>query len=147
MIAVTGLLNACTIAQPLVLPQLPESEEAQKVFVAIADAVYQKNFSSRFRFWRQTFSVVDVLNEQPGFLALSTRIELLGNRATTMTAWKDRASMMRFAYGDGLHKDIVSNDTTLIDAVFYAAVFDADDLPSWQQALKLLDTEGRHFYE
>ena len=145
MIGLAGLMSACTIARPLELND--DAAANDRVYVAISDAVYLKNPASRFKFWRQTFAVVDTLKDQPGFLGFSARIELLGNRATTMTAWADQASMRQFAYGDGLHREIAANDTTLIDAMFYGREFDADGLPSWDEALALLSTHGRHHYE
>lgn len=145
ILGIAVLVSACTIARPL---KLPEGQPAdQKVFVSITDAVYRKDLVSRMRFWRQTFSVVDTLSDQPGFLAFSSRIELVGNRASTMTAWTDRASMREFAYGDGLHTEVVEKDTTLIDAKFYGGEFDPGDLPSWEEALDLLYEHGRHYYE
>ena len=145
LIGITVLVSACTVAKPLELSQAHETDN--KVFVAIADAYYQRDLGSQIRFWKQTFSVIDTLDDQPGFLGFSARIELLDNRATTMTAWKDKASMREFAYGDSLHKEIVKRDTTLIDSVFYGAEFNAEALPTWDQALELLSDKGRHYYE
>ncbi len=147
MTALVGSLTACTIAPPLKLSRDGASLERQPVYVAISDAVYRKDIAARMRFWRQTFDVIHTLEDQPGFLGFAARIELFGNRATTMTAWKDRASMREFAYGDGLHKRVADNDTTLIDAAFYGAEFDPETLPSWEEALELLDVEGRHYFE
>ncbi|MEM9622178.1 MAG: hypothetical protein AAF993_11045 [Pseudomonadota bacterium] len=147
MLGLVNLMSACTIARPVELPATANLAADEPVYVALSDAVYKKDLFSRVRFWRQTFSVVNTLEDQAGFLAFSARIELLGNRASTMTVWRDRASMRTFAYGDGLHREVVAQDTTLLDSVFYGGEFKANELPSWETALELLREEGRHYYE
>ncbi len=81
------------------------------------------------------------LPNQPGLVGYSFRFQLLGNKAWTMTAWKDAASRDQFSQSP-VHLAAVRNSRTTAQNIrFISVTVPASSLPiSWDEAIRLLDS-------
>jgi len=107
--------------------------------VIVTLSVVEHRKGQRKPFFEDTKRVLADLPNQSGLVGYSFRFQLIGNRAWTMTAWKDEASRVRFSKSP-LHLDAVRNSSkTAQNMRFTSVTVPASSLPmSWDGAIRLL---------
>jgi hypothetical protein len=107
--------------------------------VIVTLSVVEHRKGQRKPFFEHTKRVLADLPNQSGLVGYSFRFQLIGNRAWTMTAWKDEASRVRFSKSP-LHLDAVRNSSkTAQNMRFTSVTVPASSLPmSWDEAIRLL---------
>ena len=108
-----------------------------KVIVTLSVVEHRKG--QRKPFFEDTKRVLADLPNQSGLVGYSFRFQLIGNRAWTMTAWKDESSRVRFSKSP-LHLDAVRNSSkTAQNMRFTSVTVPASSLPmNWDEAIRLL---------
>ena len=129
-------LSSCTYTAPFREVEAV-SPEAQ-VIVTLSAVEHQKG--QRKRFLADTRRVLADLPNQAGLVGYSFRFQLLGNKAWTMTAWKDEASRDQFAKSPVHLAAVRRSRLTAKNMRFISASVPAGSLPmSWDEAIRLLD--------
>ncbi len=93
----TGLAG-CSIATPFRYagPTVTESAGSENLIVSLTMTEYKPGWKSRRVFWRHVGQVEKSLSDRPGLVGYSLRRQIIGNRAWTMTVWKDESSLLAF---------------------------------------------------
>ena len=132
-----SFLNTCCYTAPF--RQILASPKNADVIVTLSAVEHQKG--QRKPFFTDTKLVLADLPNQPGIVGYSFRFQLLGNKAWTMTAWKDTASRDQFSQSP-IHRSAVRNSrTTAQNMHFISVTMPASSLPiSWDEAIRLLDS-------
>lgn len=109
------------------------------VLVTLSAVEHRKG--QRKAFFADTRRVLADLPNQSGLVGYSFRFQLLGNKAWTMTAWKDETARERFSKSP-IHLAAVRNSrTTAQNMRFITVRVPASSLPMpWSTALRLLNT-------
>lgn len=145
---VAGLsLAGCTVATPFkgTIARLDVPED-QPVYVGLTEVVLGDDRAKNKVFWRQIDSVYDSLDGQAGLLGYSVRRELFGNTGWTMTVWEDAAAMRSFVQGPAHRAARAAASDAVFVSTFYSAEFKAGEVPlAWDDAINLLNTEGRSY--
>jgi heme-degrading monooxygenase HmoA len=129
-------LSSCSYTAPF---RRVESVPADaKVIVTLSAVEHQKG--QRKPFFKDTQRVIADLPNQSGLVGYSFRFQIFGNKAWTMTAWKDEAARDRFAKSP-IHLAAVRNSrTTAQNMRFVSVTVPASSLPMrWDEALRLLE--------
>lgn len=152
LMAVTAFtLSACTMATPFSGPGYEKQQGVtltgeQTVWVGLTQAILHENRKNRTVFWDHVAKVETSLQNQPGFIGYSKRVELLGNNAWTMTVWNSEAEMNAFVRGQAHQAAIREGYSALQGAKFARITLKRDEIPlSWEQALQVLATQGRSY--
>lgn len=108
------------------------------VIVTLSAVEHQKG--QRKPFFTDTKRVLADLPNQAGLVGYSFRFQIIGNKAWTMTAWKDEASRDQFSQSP-IHLAAVRNSRkTAQNMRFITVTVPASSLPmSWDEALRLLE--------
>jgi heme-degrading monooxygenase HmoA len=141
------LLLGCKVSTPFADAShdgsLPDNTD---VLVAITYIEIGDDAMQNKAFWRQVASVEAALEGMPGFLGYSLRRELFGNKAWTMTVWRDEASLMAFVAGPVHQAAIVGGSPSLRTARFARLEAKKADMPiDWGVAEKYLAENGRGY--
>ncbi len=152
LLAVTDLfgLADCEVATPFDAagPSASAVSENAIVIVAITEATLSDRNADRKVFWQNVERVEASLEGQSGFLGISRRLEVLGDRAWTMTAWEDEESLRAFVSGQVHQRAIDEANGGLADSRFVRFKVPSNALPvSWDEALAKLESEGRAYWE
>ncbi|MDJ0711718.1 MAG: hypothetical protein QNJ14_15115 [Woeseiaceae bacterium] len=141
-------LAGCTISMPFRYADSAAREQggSETLIVSLTMAEYQPGWKSRRVFWRYVGQVEESLADSPGLVGHSLRRQIIGNRAWTMTVWKDESSLRAFA-GSPAHQDAIRQALPTLEDVRFARVeLPAHEIPiSWEQAEQLLETHGRRY--
>lgn len=80
--------------------------------------------------------------DYPGFVGLSLRVELLGDEAWTLSAWRSEAEMMAFVHSEA-HLDAMTDGLmTVDDSRFARFTVPAETYPiAWRTALAELEKQ------
>ncbi|MEO1503391.1 MAG: antibiotic biosynthesis monooxygenase family protein [Pseudomonadota bacterium] len=141
-------LNGCAISTPFRSTDAPSLSNTQaddgRVIVVITEARVTRE--GRRDFSAGSAAVVEGLDRQPGLLGYSVRQELFGERAWTMTAWRDRASLELFLNGQP-HRRVADRAGDMLSGGRFAQTeIEESELPlSWSEAMRLLDAEDRAY--
>ena len=94
----------------------------------------------RGEFFKDTKAVLATMGDQPGLLGHAVRFEIFGNKAWTMTAWKDEASLTAFVRSPA-HREAVRRSGETAQNIRFASVeMPLGALPmSWDEARRLVD--------
>jgi len=137
LLTALAAVSACTIATPLSGPgygffsgvrEAPERE----LVVALTYAKLAEDEAARKKFWVHARRVYGQLGDQPGFVAGSRRSEIFGDKAWTMTVWRDSTSLNAFLSREP-HRSAAREGFDLTDEGRFAQFkIVASDLPlSW----------------
>ncbi len=111
----------------------------QPVLVVLSAVEHRPGMRSDF--FKDTKAVLATMPDQPGLIGYSVRFELLGNRAWTMSAWKDEASMRAFVRSPEHRAAVRRSHQTAQNIRFVSFEIPLQALPlSWLEARKRLDT-------
>jgi hypothetical protein len=132
-----SFLSSCSYSAPF--RRVESVSQNANVIVTLIAVEYQKG--QRKPFFADTKRVLADLPNQAGLVGYSFRFQLLGNKAWTMTAWKDEASRDQFSKSP-IHLAAVRNSRkTAQNMRFITVTVPASSLPmSWDKALALLET-------
>lgn len=139
-----SLLTACAVPFPFMQSSvLKDYSKNENVIVSITEAYLNADSNKNKIFRQNTIAVVSNLKNEEGYLGHAVRIGLLGDRAWTMTVWKDEASLKKFIYGK-THKMAMSQGTVALKSARFATVMlKRQEIPiSWSKALTILDQQG-----
>ncbi|PKA26439.1 DUF3291 domain-containing protein [Leptospira levettii] len=146
MILLIWLIH-CKIATPF---QRNESvnkdlyENETEVVIAITEVEISGSYSLRSIFWNRVSSVRSKLNQNEGYLGGAIRREIFGNRAWTMTVWKNESALDQFVYSKEHEIAMKEGGPAVKKSKFYRGFVKWKELPiSWERAEKLIDEEGR----
>ncbi|PJZ36862.1 hypothetical protein CH354_12270 [Leptospira levettii] len=146
MILFSWLIH-CKIATPF---QRNESvnkdlyENETEVVIAITEVEISGSYSLRSIFWNRVSSVRSKLNQNEGYLGGAIRREIFGNRAWTMTVWKNESALDQFVYSKEHERAMKEGGPAVKKSKFYRGFVKWKELPiSWERAEKLIDEEGR----
>ena len=119
-----------------------------KLVVSVTAAAVKDTPEARAVFWDYVDQVEASLPDRPGFVGYSKRRELFGNTAWTLTVWADSASLIAFIDSEPHRTAIRAASDSFDDARFARVTVDRSEVPvSWERALALLETSGRHYFE
>lgn len=140
-------LAGCTIAQPFRAPGL-SSNDPGPYLVVITEASVSREPGAADAFFAISETLVQEIQGRPGYVGHSRRRELFGDRAWTMTVWRDTEAMLAFINGE-THGAAMRRTADLVaDARFARTWVAASDLPlSWKDAEALLASSGRAYWE
>lgn len=114
---------------------------SQDASVILTFSAVEHQKGQRKPFFTDTKRVLADLPNHAGLLGYSYRFQLFGNKAWTMTAWKEKASRDQFSQSP-VHLSTVRNSpTTAQNMRFMSVTVSASSLPmSWNEAIRLLNT-------
>lgn len=139
-------LSGCAVSTPFqkAEPQSPPSSDA--VIVAITEATLGDDAAQRRAFWANVERVDASLPTRDGFLGVSKRTELFGDRVWTMTVWEDEASLDAFVRSD-VHQTAIAEAYGGLDgARFVRFEVTLGAVPvAWSDAIERLTTSGRRY--
>lgn len=140
-------VSGCAIATPFRAADDASSQVyTGAVVVAITEAQLGDDRAGRRAFWRHVDLVTATLREQPGFIGVSLRREILGDTTWTMTVWRDEESLDAFVRSDTHQEAIAAAFGALAGARFVRFEVNGGDLPvDWDAALERLETDGRGY--
>ena len=151
LLAITGLfgLAGCEVATPFAASgNANGTAETAMALIAITEATLSEDSAERKVFWKNVERVEASLDGHPGFLGMSKRIEVLGDKAWTMTAWEDQESLRAFVSSQVHRRAINESSDGLSDSRFVRFEVPRSAVPvSWDKALAKLDSEGRAYWE
>jgi len=94
----------------------------------------------RGEFFKDTKAVLATMADQPGLLGHAVRFEIFGNKAWTMTAWKDEAALTAFVRSPAHRAAVRRSGETAQNIRFASVEVPLAALPvSWDEARRLLD--------
>ena len=139
---VVPLATPFKIVDDTVLP----AENSQKLLVVITQTSVRDERGKQKQFNGYVKNIERSLNEQHGLYGYALREDLLGNRAWKMTVWYDEKSMYKSKISSPHREAIASAGELVTTATFVRTERpETDILPSWDEALHLLETEGRSY--
>jgi heme-degrading monooxygenase HmoA len=141
------LLLGCKVSTPFAGAfqdgSLPDDTD---VLVAITYIEIGDDALQNKAFWREVANVEASLEGMPGFLGYSLRRELFGNKAWTMTVWRDEASLTAFVASPVHRAAIVGGSPSLRKARFARLETKKADVPiDWDVAKNYLAENGRGY--
>jgi heme-degrading monooxygenase HmoA len=144
-------LSGCALATPFRGPGYDEvrgviaGPPGVTVVVAVTHAVLE---GDRRAFDDHTRRVVESLPRAEGYLGHSIRGRLFGGEVWTMTVWRDGRSLSAFVRS-AVHEEAVREGMTAVREARFVrfAVPAGSPPPSWAEALRRLDEEGRDLGE
>ena len=147
--ALTGLAG-CTIAMPFqyVDPALQAERGSQNVVVSLTMTDYEPGWTARRVFWRHVGRVEQSLANRPGLVGYALRRQIIGNRAWTMTVWKDDSSLEAFVRSPA-HQEAIRQALPMLETVRFARIeLRASEIPiTWTQAEQLLEASENGYQE
>lgn len=147
LLALTTWLTGCAVGGPFRKTTLAREgglPPDQPILVVLSAVEHRPGM--RREFFKDTKAVLATMPEQPGLLGYAVRFELFGNKAWTMSAWQDEASMRAFVRSPA-HRDAVCRSGRTAQNIRFASLeMPLRALPmGWSDARKLLDAEPRGY--
>lgn len=137
LMGLASFLSHCSYTAPF--RRVESISQDARVILTLSAVEHQKG--QRKSFFDDTKRVLANLPNHAGLVGYSYRFQLLGNKAWTMTAWKDEASRNQFSQSP-VHLSAVRNSPiTAQNMRFMSVTVLASSLPmSWDEAIRLLNT-------
>jgi hypothetical protein len=137
LMGLSTFLSHCSYTAPFRRVEFISQDAS--VILTLSAVEHQKG--QRKPFFTDTKRVLADLPNHAGLVGYSYRFQLFGNKAWTMTAWKDEASRDQFSQSP-VHLSAVRNSpTTAQNMRFMSVTVSASSLPmSWDEAIRLLNT-------
>ena len=143
-------LGGCSVGTPFQTIEkadqsnLPGREDAR--IAVVTEFVMGSDRAARGRFWDQVWTVERSLKNQPGLVGYALRRELLGDRAWTLTVWKDEQSIRNFVRSAAHQTAIAQVGSTALRMRFARFAVPANaPPPGWDEALAQLEKNGRAY--
>jgi heme-degrading monooxygenase HmoA len=142
LLALTTWLTGCAFSAPFKKTALAREgglTPDRPVLLVVSSTEHRPGMRSEF--FKDTKAVLATMGEQPGLLGHAVRFEIFGNKAWTMTAWKDEASLTAFVRSPA-HREAVRRSGETAQNIRFASVeMPLGALPmSWAEARRLLDS-------
>jgi hypothetical protein len=137
LMGLASFLSRCSYTAPF--RRVESISQDARVILTLSAVEHQKG--QRKPFFDDTKRVLADLPNHAGLVGYSYRFQLLGNKAWTMTAWKDEASRNQFSQSP-VHLSAVRNSPiTAQNMRFMSVTVLTSSLPmSWDEAIRLLNT-------
>ena len=137
LMGLASFLSHCSYTAPF--RRVESISQDASVILTLSAVEHQKG--QRKPFFTDTKRVLADLPNHAGLVGYSYRFQLLGNKAWTMTAWKDEASRNQFSQSP-VHLSAVRNSPiTAQNMRFMSVTVLTSSLPmSWDEAIRLLNT-------
>jgi len=137
LMGLASFLSHCSYTAPF--RRVESISQDARVILTLSAVEHQKG--QRKPFFTDTKRVLADLPNHAGLVGYSYRFQLLGNKAWTMTAWKDEASRNQFSQSP-VHLSAVRNSPiTAQNMRFMSVTVLTSSLPmSWDEAIRLLNT-------
>lgn len=137
LMGLASFLSHCSYTAPF--RRVESISQDARVILTLSAVEHQKG--QRKPFFDDTKRVLADLPNHAGLVGYSYRFQLLGNKAWTMTAWKDEASRNQFSQSP-VHLSAVRNSPiTAQNMRFMSVTVLTSSLPmSWDEAIRLLNT-------
>lgn len=118
--------------------QVATSSATGKAMVVVT--AVEIKWGQRTAFFQYTKQVLASMNSHEGLLGYSFRFQLVGNRAWTMTAWQDQASLGKFVRSTA-HQTAVDEGSRTTDRMkFHTLELPVDSLPlPWAEAVQRVE--------
>jgi len=115
----------------------------QPVLVSLTQA--QRKARQRGPFFDQVRSVLADLPARDGLLGYAFRFELLGDKAWTITAWRDEAARDQFVFR-GAHRDAMRKTDEVLESCRFGSLhlLSGDLPPAWPKVLEILADAPAH---
>ncbi|TGL20079.1 DUF3291 domain-containing protein [Leptospira yanagawae] len=147
MISFLNWFSHCTIATPFqknMNPNDPTISNHSSVVIAITEVEIEGSLSIRSIFWDRVSSVRSKLQQNEGYLGGAIRREIFGNRAWTMTVWKNESALDQFVYSMEHERAMKEGGPAVKKSKFYRGYRKWNEIPlSWKVVETLLAEEGR----
>ncbi|TGM05201.1 DUF3291 domain-containing protein [Leptospira jelokensis] len=147
MITFLNWFSYCTIATPFqknINPKNAMLSNDSSVVIAITEVEIEGSYSIRSIFWDRVSSVRSKLDQNEGYLGGAIRREIFGNRAWTMTVWKNESALDQFVYSLEHERAMKEGGPAVKKSKFYRGFRTWNEIPlSWKVAETLLAEEGR----
>ena len=141
-------LTGCAIGGSFSPGERYESDLGDQAVVVITEAAISSQPGAREEFMALSRKVSDSLESRPGYLGSAFRFEVLGTKVWTMTAWTNEQSVNDFMFSGPHHAAIGRTFVLVDDGRFARTTIPRDQMPmSWEDAMTLLDTDGRNYFE
>lgn len=116
------------------------------VLVVLTEAELGGDGDLNRQFWDHVGRIDKSMGNQPGLIGYALRRELLGKKGWTMTAWRDRDSLMGFVYGVA-HQDAMDATRKAPTRMVFAQIeVPRGEIPlSWDRALTILAEKARGY--
>lgn len=139
-------LSACSVALPF--RQVNAPEQGSTAVLSVTHVTLKREQAARDVFFAAVKRVDAVMEQQPGLIGHGKRLELFGDEAWTISAWRSDEDVSAFVRSP-IHRQAMQDAAgTYIDARVARIMMPAEDVPvSWQQALATLDDNARQYYE
>jgi heme-degrading monooxygenase HmoA len=141
LVSLLGILVSCSYTapyRPAALATDGSLPPDHPVIVTISGVEHRPG--QRKAFFRDTRAVLAELPDQPGLLGHSFKFEILGNKAWTMTAWRDEASQDAFVRSPAHRKAVRNSGKTSQNVRFITVTRPLSSLPlGWKEALALIN--------
>ncbi len=141
LLAISTWLTGCAFSAPFKKTALArEGGLAPDRPVLVVVSATEHRPGMRSEFFKDTKAVLATMGEQPGLLGHAVRFEIFGNKAWTMTAWKDEASLTAFVRSPAHREAVRRSGETAQNIRFASAEMPLGALPmSWEEARRRLE--------
>ncbi|MGB0696179.1 MAG: hypothetical protein ACPGOY_11060 [Rhodospirillaceae bacterium] len=140
-------LGACTVSSPFD-KRVATNQWPSSVLVAVTEVTLKTEGNNRDLFFDHVAKIDTALKTNQDLLAQSKRMEPLGDKAWTITVWRDKESMQAFVRSDVHRTAMKAAEDTYWDARFVNYEKSDPQLAlSWDVALTALEDKGRQYYE
>jgi heme-degrading monooxygenase HmoA len=141
LLAFTTWLTGCAFGPPFKKTALAREgglAPDRPVLVVVSSTEHRPGM--RGEFFKDTKAVLATMSEQPGLLGHAVRFELFGNKAWTITAWKDEAALSAFVRSPAHREAVRRSGETAQNIRFASTEMPLAALPmSWAEARRRLD--------
>ncbi len=137
--ALVGSFAACSIAAPY---RVVDAEARGPALVIVTEAILGDVPEARAAFWRNVAAVTRGLKGQPGLIGYGLRRELFGDRAWTMTVWRDADAAAGFVWTPSHQRAMSEGGAALTGMRVVRYRLPPGARPGWPGALARLAAEG-----
>ena len=141
ILALSTWLTGCAFSGPFKKTALAREggfPPDRAVLVVVSATEHRPGMRSEF--FKDTKAVLATMDAQPGLLGYGVRFEIFGNKAWTMTAWKDEASLTAFVRSPAHREAVRRSGETAQNTRFASVEMPLGALPmSWAEAKQRLD--------
>jgi heme-degrading monooxygenase HmoA len=136
-------VGACRIGTPWEEIKSKDANLEKEVIVGLTYIEVGNDSEKNKIFWKHTFDLKNKLKKYSGFIGVSIRKEIFGNKGWTMSVWEDEESLEKFVYGERHQKAIDEGKPALIKTKFARIKAKRSEIPfSWKRVETELDSEN-----
>jgi hypothetical protein len=132
-------LPGCAYTSPWNRTELGEKLLGSKQLVLVSLTLAQRKAGQHGPFFDQVRSVLADLPTRDGLLGYAFRFELFGDKAWTVTAWRDEAARDQFVY-QGAHRAAMRKTDEVLESCRFGSLdlMPSDLPPDWSKVTEIL---------